>query len=203
MPDFETAVPSSSSFGETVKSFRYVSAKPDSGWALPADEDYDGSSAALAHSRSLAFLKPLLGGPYFDLEAVWEEHCQFEFLERDVEKTMATMVDRPYVNHIPTMTYVIPFPSSFRGILILCLSGSFLLIQNLRRGGIGKERLTAFYATHFIFSNSPDTTLGLVSRTVGTDRIVDEFVFKTTHDREVEWLYVPLPLFSSPSFRHH
>jgi carboxymethylenebutenolidase len=51
-------------------------------------------------------LKPLLGGPFFDLEAVWEEHTKFEFGERDVAKTMATMVDQPYVNHIPTMTYV-------------------------------------------------------------------------------------------------
>lgn len=60
----------------------------------------------MAHSRSLAFLKPLLGGPYFDLEAIWDEHCKYEFEERDVAATMATMVDRPYVNHIPTMTYV-------------------------------------------------------------------------------------------------
>jgi carboxymethylenebutenolidase len=90
-----------------VKSFRYLSAKPDSGWALPADDNYDSKSAAVAHSRSLAFLKPLLNGPYFDLEAVWEEHCKYEFVERDVAATMATMVERPYVNHIPTMTYVL------------------------------------------------------------------------------------------------
>jgi carboxymethylenebutenolidase len=91
-----------------VKSFRYPSAKSESGWVLPADDDYDSKSAAVAHSRSLAFLKPLLNGPYFDLEAVWDEHCKYEFEERDVAATMATMVDRPYVNHIPTMTYAPP-----------------------------------------------------------------------------------------------
>ncbi|KAF2789257.1 hypothetical protein K505DRAFT_253722, partial [Melanomma pulvis-pyrius CBS 109.77] len=127
-----------------VTSFRYVSAKRDSGWVLPADEDYDGKAANLAHTRSLAFLKPLLHGPYFDLEAVWDEHCRFEFVERDVQRTMATMVERPYVNHIPTMT-----------------------------GGIGKDRLTAFYTSHFIFSNPPDTALDLVSRTIGIDRVID------------------------------
>jgi carboxymethylenebutenolidase len=43
-----------------------------------------------------------MGGPYFDLEAIWEEHTYFEFAEREVEKTMGTMVEEPYVNHIPT-----------------------------------------------------------------------------------------------------
>ena len=71
---------------------------------LPASEDYHASSAGLAHTRSLSFLKPLLDGPYFDLEAIWDEHTKFEFEERDVGETMATMVQEPYVNHIPTMT---------------------------------------------------------------------------------------------------
>lgn len=38
------------------------------------------------------------------MEAIWDEHCLFEFGERDVEKTMGTMVDEPYVNHIPTVS---------------------------------------------------------------------------------------------------
>lgn len=87
-----------------IKSFRYIDAKKDSSWVLPASPDYHGPSAGVAHTRSLSFLKPLLNGPYFDIEAIWEEHCRFEFLERDVEKTMATMVAEPYVNHIPTLT---------------------------------------------------------------------------------------------------
>ena len=89
-----------------IKSYRYEDAKKESGWVLPSDENYHKRSAGIAHTRSLTFLKPLLGGPFFDLEAVWEEHTKFEFGERDVAKTMATMVDQPYVNHIPTMTYV-------------------------------------------------------------------------------------------------
>jgi hypothetical protein len=91
-----------------IKSYRYDEAKKESGWVLPSDENYHKRSAGIAHTRSLTFLKPLLGGPFFDLEAVWEEHTKFEFGERDVAKTMATMVDQPYVNHIPTMTYVHP-----------------------------------------------------------------------------------------------
>jgi carboxymethylenebutenolidase len=89
-----------------IKTYRYEEAEKESGWVLPSDENYHKRSAGIAHTRTLTFLKPLLGGPFFDLEAVWEEHTKFEFGERDVEKTMATMVDQPYVNHIPTMTYV-------------------------------------------------------------------------------------------------
>lgn len=38
------------------------------------------------------------------LTAIWEDHCRFEFETLDVDATMATMVDDPYVNHVPTMT---------------------------------------------------------------------------------------------------
>ncbi|KAF1975642.1 NTF2-like protein [Bimuria novae-zelandiae CBS 107.79] len=147
-----------------VKAYHYVNAKLESKWILPADPDYHSTSASIAHTRSLAFLKPLLNGPYFDLEAIWDEHCLYEFGERDVSRTMATMVAQPYVNHIPTLT-----------------------------GGIGQERLTHFYTNHFVHANPDDTELELVSRTVGTDRVVDEFVFKLTHNRQVDWLLPGIP----------
>ncbi|KAI4644819.1 uncharacterized protein J4E79_010954 [Alternaria viburni] len=152
-----------------IKTYRYEDATKDSEWVLPSDKHYHKRSAGIAHTRSLTFLKPLLGGPFFDLEAVWEEHTKFEFGERDVEKTMATMVDQPYVNHIPTMT-----------------------------GGVGQERLTAFYTHHFVFSNPPDTALALVSRTVGIDRVIDEFIFTLTHTKEVPWLLPGIPPTGKP-----
>ena len=105
-----------------------------------------------------------MGGPCFDLEAIWEEHTLYEFGERAVEKTMSTMVQEPYVNHIPTMT-----------------------------GGIGRAALTDFYRNHFVFNNPDDTALELVSRTVGIDRVIDEFLFSFTHDRMIDWLYVHDP----------
>ncbi|KAF2132559.1 NTF2-like protein [Dothidotthia symphoricarpi CBS 119687] len=143
---------------------RYPDAPPDSPWTLPADPAYHKLSAGIAHARSLAFLKRALGGPYFDLEAVWEEHCRFEFAERDVGRTMGTMVAEPYVNHVPTMT-----------------------------GGIGHAPLTSFYTHHFIFSNPPSTTLTLISRSVGPDRVIDEFIFSLTHTTEVPWLLPSIP----------
>src|SRR5258705_13932144 len=76
----------------------------------------------------------------YDLAALWEAHCRYEFETRDVDATMSTMVAEPYVNHIPTMT-----------------------------GGVGFESLRHFYAHHFIGVNPPDFELLPVSRTVGDE----------------------------------
>ncbi|KAI1206653.1 uncharacterized protein F4807DRAFT_437728 [Annulohypoxylon truncatum] len=150
-----------------VKRHYYTRAGPF--FAIPAHEDYHDASACVAHTRTLSFLKPLVGGPHFDLEKVWDEHTYWEFEARSVEETMATMVEEPYVNHIPTLT-----------------------------GGVGRQALTDFYRHHFIFSNPPDTELELVSRTVGIDRVVDEFLFKATHDRVIDWLAPGIPATGRP-----
>jgi carboxymethylenebutenolidase len=67
-------------------------------------------------------------------------------------------------------------------------------------GGIGREDLSHFYLHNFIFNNSADTELELISRIKGIDRIVDEFIFKFTHDQMIDWMYVYL--FSFLLFRH-
>ncbi|THX39806.1 hypothetical protein D6D10_03989 [Aureobasidium pullulans] len=144
------------------KTYYYPKVEPL--FVLPSHKSFHASSASVSHSRTLSFLKPILGGPWFDLEEIWEEHTLYEFGERAVEKTMSTMVQEPYVNHIPTIT-----------------------------GGIGRERLTSFYRNHFIFNNPEDTALELISRTVGIDRVIDEFVFSFTHDRQIDWLLPGIP----------
>jgi carboxymethylenebutenolidase len=95
----------------------------------------------------------------FDLVPLWEAHCRCEFETRDVDATMATMVAEPYVNHIPTMA-----------------------------GGVGHDALKRFYSNHFIGANPPDFAMTPVSRTVGADRIVDEFVVTFTHTTQVDWM---------------
>lgn len=99
-----------------------------------------------------------------DLIALWEEHCRCEFEARDANATMATMVAEPYVNHIPTMT-----------------------------GGVGQEQLRRFYAHHFIPVNPPDFRLTPISRTVGTDTVVDEFIVHFTHTTEIDWMLPGIP----------
>lgn len=73
-------------------------------FATPFHPKFSYADEAVSHSRSLTFLKRVMDGPYFDLEAIWDEHTYYEFGDRSVEKTMATMVQEPYVNHIPTVS---------------------------------------------------------------------------------------------------
>ncbi|KAI2820423.1 hypothetical protein CBS147343_10492 [Aspergillus niger] len=133
-------------------------------FALPNSTAFDYATEGVSHTRSLTFLKKHMNGPFFDLEVIWEEHTYFEFDNRSVEQTMATMVQERYVNHIPTMT-----------------------------GGIGRDELTRFYRDHFIFNNPPDTKNELISRTIGIDRVVDKFIMTFTHDSEVDWLIPGIP----------
>lgn len=63
---------------------------------IPFHKDFHYATEAVSHSRNLAFLKKYMGGPTFDLELLWEEHTFYEFGDRSVENTMATMVEEPY-----------------------------------------------------------------------------------------------------------
>ncbi|SAL00754.1 dienelactone hydrolase family protein [Caballeronia calidae] len=137
---------------------RYVYPGTVPGFIVSGSEHFDKPAALMAYSRTLAMLRKVLG-PIFDLDHLWEQHCYFEFGTRDVDAVMPTMVAEPYVNHVPTMT-----------------------------GGVGHDQLKRFYTYHFVHSNPADTKLIPVSRTIGADRVVDEFVFCATHDREIDWL---------------
>jgi len=72
-------------------------------FVLPQTTQYEPGSAGLAHSRTLVFLRKGLGGPFFDLEAIWEEHKYFEFEVRSVAKTMGTMVVSPFADPVFTV----------------------------------------------------------------------------------------------------
>jgi carboxymethylenebutenolidase len=99
-----------------------------------------------------------------NLALLWEEHTRYEFVSRDTEATLATMVDDAYVNHIPVMT-----------------------------GAFGKTALRDFYSRQFIPSMPPDTTLTPVSRTVGENQLVDEMIFSFTHTQEMPWMLPGIP----------
>lgn len=82
----------------------YYPAVTSSKFATPFTKEFHYNTEAISHTRNLTFLKPKVGGPYFDLEAIWDEHCYYEFADRSVEHTMSTMVQEPYVNHLPTVS---------------------------------------------------------------------------------------------------
>jgi carboxymethylenebutenolidase len=98
------------------------------------------------------------------MEMLWEEHLASEFKFKNAETAINTMVDRPSVNHVPVMT-----------------------------GGVGRRQLTHFYDRYFIPQMPPDTQIIPVSRTIGHDRVVDEFVIKFTHSLQMDWLLPGVP----------
>jgi carboxymethylenebutenolidase len=93
------------------------------------------------------------------LQELWEEHLGYEFGTHSTEDALATMVEDAYVNHIPIMT-----------------------------GGVGKPALREFYSKYFIPQMPPDIELIPISRTIGTDQLVDEMLAKFTHTVQMDWM---------------
>lgn len=105
------APPTAAAAPPNSKIYEYPSMETSS-FAVPFSEEFEYATEAVSHSRNLAFVKKVMGGPYFDLELLWEEHTFYEFGRRSVENTMATMVEEPYVNHVPTVSFLFFFFSS-------------------------------------------------------------------------------------------
>lgn len=93
-----------------------------------------------------------------NIESVWSEHLAGEFTSKDVEATLATMVDDAYVNHMPVNT-----------------------------GGRGKDELRAFYRDNFIPSWPKDVQMTPVNRVVGDGQLVDELRVTFTHTKTMNW----------------
>ncbi len=82
----------------------------------------------------------------------FQQHVYAE-ITGDLETTMATMNDNPYVYHVPTMT-----------------------------GGAGYADVRHFYANHLVGKFlPPDAEVITLSRTFGTDQLVEEGVARFTH----------------------
>jgi len=158
----------------------------DHGFARTGGEHYDPVAAEIANLRSFEFfarhlMRPGKASRGQRLSEMWEEHIKYEFETRDTERTLQTMVDDAYVNHIPVLT-----------------------------GGVGKDSLREFYSRRFIPQMPPDTKITPVSRTVGEERIVDEMLFEFTHTIPMDWMlpgvaptgkHVKVPLVAIVSFR--
>ena len=98
------------------------------------------------------------------LAEVLDDHLAAEFAVQDVDATMATMTGDPYLNHVPVMT-----------------------------GGIGRAEVRRFYDQVFIGHWPTDIAMQRVSRTVGTDHVVDELVLSFTHDITMDHLLPGVP----------
>jgi carboxymethylenebutenolidase len=92
-----------------------------------------------------------------DLAATFDAHVRAEFQDLDLDATMATMAEDPYVHHVPTIT-----------------------------GGNGTAGVRDFYDHHFIGQWPDDTQIRPISRTVGADQVVDELHMTFTHNRVLD-----------------
>jgi carboxymethylenebutenolidase len=89
---------------------------------------------------------------------VWNRHTAAEFEQRDADAALATMTDHPVLIHVPVGT-----------------------------GATGREALRKFYREIFIPQMPPDAELQLLSRSVGQNRVIDEFILRLTHTVRMDW----------------
>ncbi len=104
-----------------------------------------------------------------NLEAIWTEHIAGEFQTKDVEATLATMVEDASVVHVP-----------------------------VHSGGRGKEQLRAFYRDVFIPSWPDDLQMTLTNRVVGAGQLVEELRLRFTHSRQMDWFLPGVPPTNRP-----
>jgi carboxymethylenebutenolidase len=98
------------------------------------------------------------------LDQLWADHLDGEFVSKDVEATLATMVEDASVNHVPVGT-----------------------------GGRGKAELRAFYRDDFIPSWPDDVKITPVNRVVGQGQLVDELRITFTHSKPMNWFLRNVP----------
>jgi carboxymethylenebutenolidase len=93
------------------------------------------------------------------LSDLWDEHVRDEFAIKDANAALDTMTLDAYVNHVPVLT-----------------------------GGAGRDELRSFYSEHFIPKMPSDTEIVPISRTIGSERLVDEMIIRFTHTIEIDWM---------------
>ena len=99
-----------------------------------------------------------------DLGTLFDAHIAREFADLDVDATMETMVAEPYVHCVATLA-----------------------------GGFGGQEVRRFYSEHFINQIPKDAKVTPISRTIGMDQVVDEFIVSFTHDRQWDYLLPGVP----------
>jgi carboxymethylenebutenolidase len=104
-----------------------------------------------------------------DLAKLWGEHLDGEFVTKDVEATLATMVDDASVNHMPVNT-----------------------------GGQGKDQLRVFYRDDFIPSWPDDLQMTLRNRVIGDSQLVEELRLRFTHSKRMDWFLPNVPPTNRP-----
>ncbi len=95
---------------------------------------------------------------------LWEQHIAGEFIEKDVERSLSTMVEDASVMHMPT-----------------------------RSGGRGKVELRPYYRDLFIPSIPPDWKHTVTNRIVTENTLVEEARVRFTHTKQMDWFLPGVP----------
>ena len=95
---------------------------------------------------------------------MWERHLHGEFIAKDVEIALSTMVEDASVMHIPT-----------------------------RSGGKGKAELRPYYRDMFIPSIPPGSEQTVTNRVLTDDTIVEESRSRFVHSRQMNWFLPGIP----------
>ncbi|KAK2824769.1 hypothetical protein FQN49_007493 [Arthroderma sp. PD_2] len=141
----------------------YVYANSQVGFAQHDSTQYDPVTARLAWTRTVACLREGFDINP-DLEPIWERHLLMKYASKDLEGTLDTYAEGARINYVPTLT-----------------------------GGIGYDELRRFYEQEFIPRNPPSLQVRLISRTKGSDHVVDEMYLSFQHTQEVPWILPKIP----------
>ena len=95
---------------------------------------------------------------------LWEQHLTGEFITKDVDLSLSTMVEDASVMHMPT-----------------------------RSGGRGKAELRAYYRDMFIPSIPSEWEHTLANRVLTDDTIVEEAKVRLTHSKQMDWFLPGIP----------
>jgi carboxymethylenebutenolidase len=95
---------------------------------------------------------------------LWEQHIVGEFVEKDVDLSLSTMVEDAAVMHMPT-----------------------------RSGGKGKAELKPYYRDMFIPSIPSEWEHTVTNRIVTNDYIVEEAKVRFVHSKQMDWFLPGVP----------
>jgi len=95
---------------------------------------------------------------------LWEQHLVGEFVTKDENLSLSTMVEDASVMHMPT-----------------------------RSGGRGKAELRSYYRDMFIPSIPSEWEHTVTNRVVTEDTIVEEAKVRLVHSKQMDWFLPGLP----------
>lgn len=152
-------------YGESLQlSFKaYTYAGVQPGFAEHDLEEYDSVAEGVAFTRSVGCVRKGFRAEN-DIELVKDRHITF-LHSKQPDKALAQTGKYAHVIHAPTLT-----------------------------GGVGAEDVGDFYENFFTpIPQKTNASIRLLSRTIGTDRVVDELYVSLTHTMDIPWLLPGIP----------